>query len=117
MKKLIITLLAVTSLGMLSPAFADSDGDVAVGAVLGAGVGYAIGHQFDGRDAELAGTIIGAGVGAAIANDGDDNNNRRRFRRARADERVYYAQPTRYYYEPRHDNGLHRGWYKHNKHH
>lgn len=108
MKKVLIALVAVASMGMFTPAFAASVGG---GALIGAGVGAVIGHQFEGRNREAVGALIGAGIGASIAhskNVDDDNDRHTR--------RVVYREPQRVYVDNRHyDNGRHNGWYKHDR--
>ncbi len=121
MKRYLIAALAVASLGLLPPAYADDDGEVFLGGALGAGLGAWLGNEVDGRDGALIGGVLGAGVGAVIANDDDDD--RRYYRRPRTVRHVHeYRQPRYYYDEPRyvrhHPPGRHRGWHKqHNRRH
>jgi hypothetical protein len=94
-KSLIVATAAALTLGtaaLTNPAQAHDNG--LLGAVVGAGIGAAIGHNVHGRDGALVGGAIGAIAGASIAANSssyyDDG---------------YYAPPAYYgpattYYEP-----------------
>lgn len=114
MKKILIAMITVASLGMFTPAFAASVGG---GALIGAGVGAVIGHQFEGRNREAVGALIGAGIGASIAhsNNVDDDNDRHTRRVVYREREVYQPRRVVYVDNRHYDNGRHRGWYKHDR--
>lgn len=95
------------------------------GALLGAAAGAVLGSNVASRRNHTEGALIGAAAGAAVGSNiarssTKDRCSGSRYRAAYPAYSGYY-QPgyTGYYepgytsYEPRHDNGLHRGWYKH----
>lgn len=63
---LVVAMAATIATGMVSTQASAHD-DPVLGAVLGAGVGAAIGHGANGRDGAVVGGALGAVAGAAIA--------------------------------------------------
>jgi uncharacterized protein YcfJ len=114
MKKVLIAMIAVLGMGTLTPAMASSVGG---GALIGAGVGAVIGHQFEGRNREAVGALIGAGIGASIAhsNNVEDDNDRHTRRVVYREREVYQPRRVVYVNDRHYDNGRHRGWYKHDR--
>jgi len=87
------TLLAFS----IPAALADGvNGNAILGGAVGGGAGAAVGSMAGGREGAIVGSALGAAAGTAIA--------------TRPRSNVIYVTE-----EYRHDNGLHRGWYK-NKH-
>lgn len=85
------------SMSITGPALAGSD--AVAGAIIGAGLGVAIGHSIDGRDGAVIGGSLGAVAGAVLAGDRDD-----RYRHPHRDRHVHhvrYVEPV-YAYAPRH---------------
>lgn len=73
------------------------DGSAVVGGAMGGGVGAAVGSMAGGRDGAIVGSALGAAAGTAIA--------------TREQPYAVYVEEHRH-----HDNGLHRGWYRHHHH-
>ena len=104
---------ALFTLGMLAilanPAWADHGGGIdtsaILGGALGGGAGAAVGSAVGGRDGAIIGAAIGGAAGTAVAT--------RPVRR----EVVYVNDGYHDDHEYRHDNGLHRGHYKHKRKH
>ena len=102
MNRYLIAALSAGSIGLATlaqPVFASSDSRVLWGTAIGAGAGYAIGHNNRhafGKHNEAVGTAGGALIGAAIANNSGGHHHKHRNRRA---ERAYY-EPAPRYYEP-----------------
>ncbi len=101
MKRTFLAALIATS-ALAVPAYA-LDTDAVVGGALGGAAGAAVGSAVGGRDGAIIGAGIGGAAGAAVTTSGREKRVVRR-------EVVY---EDRY----RHDNGLHRGHYKHKHHH
>ncbi len=92
------TLLTVSTPSALADGL---NGDAVLDGAVGGGAGAAVGSMAGGRDGAIIGSALGAAAGTAIA--------------TRHQPRVVYVAD-----EHHHDNGLHRGWYKHkhrNRHH
>lgn len=96
-RKHTLVLFALTVLAV--PAFAGGiDGSAVLGGALGGGTGAAVGSAIGGRNGAILGGAIGGATGAAIA--------------TRGSKKVVVEREVEY--EPEHhDNGLHRGEYKH----
>ena len=86
--------------GLAMPAQAGVDGNAIVGGALGGAAGAAIGSAVGGRDGAIIGGAIGGATGTAVL-----TSNRREPSVRR--EVVYVDD------RDHHDNGRHRGQYKH----
>lgn len=86
--------------GMALPVQAGVDGNAVVGGALGGAAGAAIGSAVGGRDGAIIGGAIGGATGTAVL-----TSNRREPSVRR--EVVYVDE------HEHHDNGRHRGQYKH----
>lgn len=89
------------------------DGNAVLGSMVGAGVGSAVGSAVGGRE----GAIIGGGAGGALgAAAGSSKTTTVQRTNATSTtvvrEKVIYVDEDRY-----HDNGKHKGQYKHHKKH
>lgn len=91
LKRIVIGLL-VASAGVAPLAMAE--GNTVVGALIGAGVGSALGHSVGGRNSTAIGGVLGAMTGAAIASNPyrDDY-----YGRPVRVQNNYYTQPSGYY--------------------
>lgn len=87
--------------GLSAQASAGVDGDAVVGGALGGAAGAAVGSALGGRDAAIIGGGVGGALGTAIAT------------KDRKSEVVVKKEVVYVEREGRHDNGLHRGHYKH----
>lgn len=97
------------------------------GALLGAAAGAVLGSNVASHRNHTEGALIGAAAGAAVGSNvarssTKDRCHGPRYRPAYPAYSGYYepgytgySEPG--YYAPRHDNGLHRGWYKHHHEH
>jgi hypothetical protein len=98
------TLVFIALAALAAPAFAGGvDGSAVIGGALGGGTGAAVGSALGGRDGAIIGGAIGGAAGAAIATSGTKKT---ATKEVVVEKEVVYV-PTR------HDNGLHRGHYKH----
>jgi uncharacterized protein YcfJ len=79
-------------------------------AVLGAVAGGLVGNQVAPTGNRTEGTLIGAAAGAVIGGQIGKNQAQTRCRYAGGG---YYYDGGHHYEYRRHDNGRHRGWYKH----
>ena len=101
------TLVFFALAALAAPAFAGGvDGHAVLGGALGGGTGAAVGSALGGRDGAIIGGAIGGAAGAAIATSGTKKTTTTATREVVVEKEVVYV-PTR------HDNGLHRGHYKH----
>ncbi|MEN6585201.1 MAG: glycine zipper domain-containing protein [Sulfuricella sp.] len=99
--KLFAGLTGIALLGALAvPAYAGVDGNAVLGGALGGATGAAIGSAVGGRDGAIIGGAIGGATGTAVM-----TSNRREPSVRR--EVVYVDE------HDHHDNGRHRGHYKH----
>jgi hypothetical protein len=94
-----------------TPLFAGNlDTDALLGGALGGAVGALFGSELGGRQGAILGSAIGGAAGTALTT-------RDRHPRVRR-EVIYVDRPVRpevIYVPARHDNGLHRGHYKHKR--
>ncbi len=77
------------------------DGGAVVGSMVGAGVGSAVGSATGGKNGAIIGGGVGGALGAAVG-----SSNKQTTTTVR-DERVVYVD------REHHDNGKHKGQYKH----
>ena len=106
---LIASLTAVVALGAVSTQARAAD--PLLGALIGGGIGAAIGHDVDRRGGAAVGGVLGAVIGSSIAADShryyDGDYDRGYYGRGYyGGERYYapsyaYAPPPAYYYAPR----------------
>lgn len=97
-----------------------SDTGAIVGSAVGSAIGAAIGHDVNGRHGAIVGAAIGGATGAAIGSNQQKSTTvvQERVVVQQPMHRVIVKQPVErvvYVSERghRHDNGKHRGWYKH----
>lgn len=104
--KLFVSTLATATLlcAGLSAHAGGIDGNAVLGGAVGGALGTAIGSKVGGRDGAIVGGAIGGATGAAI---GSSSSKKQETRVVRERDVVYVDK---------HDNGRHRGHYKH-KHH
>lgn len=89
------------------------DGGAVVGSMVGAGVGSAVGSATGGKN----GAIIGGAVGGAIGASAGSKDQPRSSSQVVTKEKVIYVEGgNREQYREHHDNGKHKGQYKHHKH-
>ena len=93
------------------------DSGAVVGGAVGGAIGAAIGQDINGRNGAIVGAAIGGATGAAIGSNQQKST-------TVVQEKVVVQQPVekvvyvRDDHDYRHDNGKHKGWYKHHhKHH
>lgn len=98
MKRTFLAALIASS-ALAVPAYA-LDTDAVVGGALGGAAGAAVGSAVGGREGAIVGAGIGGAAGAAVATSGREKTVVKR--------KVVYEDD-----DYRHDNGLHRGHYKH----
>lgn len=100
-------ILTIASLVMAASLNAENvDGSAVLGSMVGAGVGSAVGSAIGGKE----GAIIGGGAGGALgAAAGSTKTSNQRSTNVVAHERVIYVDDNH------HDNGKHKGQYKHRK--
>lgn len=103
MTKRIFHAAAISSLILtaVSVSAGEVDGPAVLGGALGGGAGAAVGSAVGGREGAIIGGGLGGALGAAIGSGASDTH----YRQPRS---VVIEEP-RYH----HDNGLHRGHYKH----
>lgn len=100
------TLVFLALAALAAPAFAGGvDGKAVLGGALGGGTGAAVGSAIGGRDGAILGGAIGGAAGAAIATSGTKKT---QPREVVVERQVVYEDD-----HDHHDNGLHRGHYKH----
>lgn len=95
-RTMLLALIASSALAV--PAFA-VDTDAVLGGALGGAAGAAVGSAVGGRDGAIIGAGIGGAAGAAVTTSGR--------------EKTVVKRKVVYEDDYRHDNGLHRGHYKH----
>jgi outer membrane lipoprotein SlyB len=87
------------------------DGEAVLGGAIGGGTGAAIGSAVGGRDGAIIGGAIGGAAGAGIATSGREPTRYRHKTHQVVVDRVVEKDVV--YVPDHHDNGLHRGHYKH----
>lgn len=97
-----ITLVIVTLAMAASVNAGNVDGSAVLGSMVGAGVGSAVGSSIGGKE----GAIIGGGAGGAL---GAAVGSKESSSRTITHERVIYVD------RDHHDNGKHKGHYKHHE--
>lgn len=103
MKKISLTIVALLAAATVNAG--NIDGSAVIGSMAGAGVGSALGSAIGGKD----GAIIGGGAGGALgAVLGSIRTTTQRSTTV-VNERVIYAD------DRHHDNGKHKGHYKHHE--
>lgn len=80
------------------------DGSAVLGSMVGAGVGSAVGSAIGGKE----GAIIGGGAGGALGAAAGSTKTSTQHSTTVVNERVIYSDDHRH-----HDNGKHKGQYKH----
>ncbi|MDD2267885.1 hypothetical protein [Sulfuricurvum sp.] len=89
------------------------DGGAVVGSMVGAGVGAAVGSATGGKNGAIIGGGVGGAVGAAV---GSKDQPRSSTQVSSRENVVYVEGGNREEYREHHDNGKHKGQYKHHKH-
>lgn len=103
MTKRIFHAAAILSLILtaVSVSAGEVDGTAVLGGAIGGGAGAAVGSAVGGREGAIIGGGLGGALGAAIGSRASDTHYRQ--------PRPVVIEEPRYH----HDNGLHRGYYKH----
>jgi hypothetical protein len=97
--------LVLAALAAFSTAALAVDGGAVLGGAIGGGAGAAVGSAVGGRDGAIIGGAIGGAAGAAIGSSGS--------KETKAVTREVVVEKEVVYVPTRHDNGLHRGHFKH----
>ncbi|HEX5276316.1 MAG TPA: glycine zipper domain-containing protein [Fluviicoccus sp.] len=110
-----LPLLALSALLASGTTLAADNGAI-VGAAVGGAVGAAIGQQTGGKDGAIIGGAIGGATGAALGSGNTKTQTTQTVvvKGAVPQQKVIYVRDRD---DDRHDNGLHRGHYKHKRKH
>lgn len=101
-KSLVIATLATAAAGMTFTTKADA-ADPVLGALIGGGIGAAIGHDANRHHGAAVGGVVGALIGSSIAADSNRYYGSRYYDEPYYDRRYYdrgYYAPPSYYYAP-----------------
>lgn len=98
-KTLVIATLGTAVAGMTFVTQADA-ADPVLGALIGGGIGAAIGHDANRHHGAAVGGVVGALIGSSIASSSNGYYYGDRYYDARYYDRGYYAPPSYGYYAP-----------------